>query len=103
MSDTEKVAVPTKSESEVSTMGGRRKLRLAKKKTVRRILRKMGLRMRGGVNALSPAATGGADDEPTEGAGKSELTGGRRRSRRSRRGTRRGRKSRRSLFGLVKY
>ena len=98
MSDMEKVAIPTKSESEVGTMGGRRKLRLAKKKTVRRILRKMGLKMRGGASALSPAASGGADDAPAA-EGKSELMGGRRRSRK----TRRGRKSRRSLFGLVKY
>jgi hypothetical protein len=100
MSDTEKVAVPTKSESEVSTLGGRRKLRLAKKKTVRRILRKMGLKMRGGVSALSPAASGGGDDEAA-GETKSDLMGGRRR--RGSRRTRRGRKSRRSLFGLVKY
>jgi hypothetical protein len=100
MSDMEKVAIPTKEESEVGTMGGRRKLRLAKKKTVRRILRKMGLKMRGGASALSPAASGGADEAATpEGAGK-DVMGGRRRSRR---GTRRGRKSRRSLFGLVKY
>jgi hypothetical protein len=100
MSDMEKVAIPTKEESEVGTMGGRRKLRLAKKKTVRRILRKMGLKMRGGASALSPAASGGADaeGETAEGAGK--LMGGRRKSRRA---TRRGRKSRRSLFGLVKY
>jgi hypothetical protein len=94
----EKVAIPTKEESEVGTMGGRRKLRLAKKKTVRRILRKMGLKMRGGASALSPAASGGGDDAPAA-EGKSELMGGRRRSRK----TRRGRKSRRSLFGLVKY
>ena len=96
MSDMEKVDVPTKSESEVPTMGGRRKLRLTKKKTVRRILRKMGLKMRGGVSALSPATAGGEAPAPVDAA-----TGGRRR--RGSRKTRRGRKSRRSLFGLVKY
>jgi len=80
-------------------VGARRKLRLAKKKTVRRILRKMGLRMRGGMSALSPAASGGGE-EGEVGSGETP-TGGRRH--RSRRGTRRGRKSRRSLFGLIKY
>ena len=90
-----------KKEGDVPTAGGRRKLRLAKKKTVRRILRKMGLRMRGGMSALSPAASGGSDEAATpEGAGK-DVMGGRRH--RSRRGTRRGRKSRRSLFGMIKY
>lgn len=88
-----------KKEGEVAA-GGRRKLRLAKKKTVRRILRKMGLKMRGGMAALSPAATGGAE-EGVPASGEGATSGGRRR--RSRRGTRRGRKSRRSLFGMIKY
>jgi len=77
--------------------GGRRRRSLKKvsAKTIRRTLRRAGVKPKGrmvvtgGVAALSPAATGG-----------SEMAGGRRR--RSR-GTRRGRKSRRSLFGMIKY
>ena len=76
-------------------VGGRRKLRMTKKKTVRRILRKMGLKMRGGMAALSPAVVGG---EAMPYGGSEQSTGGRRR-----RGTRRVRKSRRSLFGMIKY
>ena len=68
--------------------GGRR-LKKVSAKTIRRTLRKAGIKPKGrmvlkGGAALSPAAAGGAVPE-----------GGRRR-----RGTRRGRKSRRSLFGL---
>ena len=87
-----------KKEGDVPTAGGRKKLRLAKKKTVRRILRKMGLRMRGGMSALSPAASGGGEGE----MGSGDTPTGGRRGRGSRK-TRRGRKSRRSLFGMIKY
>ena len=82
--------------------GGRRRRSLKKvsAKTIRRTLRKAGIKpkgrmvLTGGVNvtqALTPAAVGGGEG----------MEGGRRR--RSRRGTRRGRKSRRSLFGMIKY
>jgi hypothetical protein len=82
--------------------GGRRrsgkKMRLVKKKTVRRMLKKMGLRMRGGAAAPDVAATPDVADAMKD-AAKGDAAavppmGGRRRSRKS---TRRGRKS---LFGL---
>jgi len=100
MADTQNVPIETKEERDVPTAGGRKKLRLAKKKTVRRILRKMGLKMRGGMDALTPEpVSGGGAPMGASGAG-SMAYGGRRKSRR---GTRRGRKSRRSLFGMIKY
>ena len=69
--------------------GGRRrshgkKLRLVKKKTVRRMLAKQGLKMRGG----------GAEVAAAEAAPKTGTMGGRRHSKKKTRG------SRRSLFGL---
>jgi hypothetical protein len=73
--------------------GGRRrsakKLRLVKKRTVRRMLKKMGMKMRGG-----DGATGTTDDADAPG---DASMGGRRR----RRTGRKGKKSRRSkVFGL---
>ena len=77
--------------------GGRRRRSLKKvsAKTIRRTLRKAGIKPKGrmvltGGVALSPASFDGGSETP--------LKGGRRR-----RGTRRGRKSRRSLFGMIKY
>jgi hypothetical protein len=90
---TEKVKIPVGGEKKDMPMGGRRKLRMTKKKTVRRILRKMGLKMRGGMAALSPAVVGG-DAMPY--GGSAHPMGGKKK-------TRRVRKSRRSLFGLIKY
>lgn len=75
-------------------MGGRKKLRMTKKKTVRRILRKMGLKMRGGMGALSPQPLVGGGYMPY--GGSAHATGGKKK-------TRRGKKSRRSLFGMIKY
>jgi hypothetical protein len=75
--------------------GGRRgkrsakKLRLVKKRTVRRMLKGMGLKMRGGEGA-----TGSTDDAEAPGSG---MDGGRRR----RRKTAGRRKSRRGLFGKL--
>lgn len=77
-----------------AAFGGRRKskkLRLVKKKTVRRMLKKMGLKMRGGAEgavAMEPEAA------KTVIEGAKAPTGGRRRS--HKRGPKRGR----SLFGL---
>ena len=74
-------------------VGGRRrsakKLRVVKKKTVRRMLKKMGLKMRGG------AGDGAEGAEGAEGAAGDGAEGGRRRRRT-------GKKSRRSrkVFGL---
>jgi hypothetical protein len=81
-----------------ATVGGRRlktgkKLRLVKKKTVRKMLAKKGLRMRGG------AAAGGVpnDQVVTEGGELKDAVGGRRR----RRTGRKGKKSRsRKFFGV---
>ena len=71
-------------------VGGRRhskKLRLVKKKTVKRMLKKMGLKMRGGA----PEDPASVSEEP-------ETTDG---GRRRRRGSKKSRKTRRkSLFGL---
>ena len=80
--------------------GGRR-LKKVSAKTIRRTLRKAGIRPKGrmvlkGGAALSPAVVGG---EPMSYNGSAHGSmGGRRR-----RGTRRVRKSRRSLFGMIKY
>jgi hypothetical protein len=79
----------------VGKKGGRRgkrsakKLRLVKKRTVRRMLKGMGLKMRGGEGA-----TGTTDDAEAPGE---DMSGGRRR-----RTGRKGKKSRRSrkVFGL---
>jgi hypothetical protein len=73
-------------------VGGRRrsakKLRVVKKKTVRRMLKKMGLKMRGG------AGDGGEGGEGGEGATGEGAEGGRRRRRRT------GKKSKKGkLFG----
>jgi hypothetical protein len=71
--------------------GGRRrshkKLRLVKKKTVRKMLAKAGLKMRGGAEPPAPAAEPAAD-----------VAGGRRRHRKSHRKSHR--RSRRSMFGF---
>ena len=83
-------------ETMTNTTGGRRHRSLKKvsAKTIRRTLRKAGIKPKGrmvltGGVALSPASFDG---------GATPLKGGRRR-----RGTRRGKKSRRSLFGMIKY
>jgi len=79
--------------SPASAKGGRRgkrsakKLRLVKKRTVRRMLKGMGLKMRGG-----DGATGTTDDAVAPG----DATGGRRRRRTGRKSHRRSRK----VFGL---
>lgn len=78
--------------------GGRRhhkKLRLVKKKTVRRMLKKMGLKMRGGADApdiaATPAVADAMKDAAKGDAAPATPAGGRRKH------TRRHRKS---LFGL---
>jgi hypothetical protein len=77
-------------------LGGRRrshkKLRVVKKKTVRRMLKKMGLKMRGGV-AGEVTADKVVDDKAATGA--VVPTGGRRRHTKKTH-----RRHRRSLFGL---
>lgn len=86
---------PTDVQTTDNMDGGRRRRSLKKvsAKTIRRTLRKAGIKPKGrmvltGGTALSPATVGAGSTAP--------VAGGRRRSRR-------GRKSRRSLFGLVKY
>ena len=84
-------------------LGGRRrshkKLRVVKKKTVRKMLKKMGLKLRGGAqHAASPLELKGDDvvtDSEAKGAVVAPAMGGRRRRRT-------GKKSRRSrkVFGL---
>ena len=76
-----------------SNISGGRRLKKVSAKTIRRTLRKAGIKPKGrmvlkGGAALSPAAVGGGGSAHTS-------TGGRKS-----RKTRRGRKSRRSLFGL---
>lgn len=79
-----------------AAFGGRRKskkLRLVKKKTVRRMLKKMGLKMRGGAEgavAMEPKAA----EAVTKAADSVAPTGGRRHRRSHKRS------SKRSLFGL---
>lgn len=76
-------------------VGGRRhgskKLRLVKKKTVRRMLKKMGLKMRGGVETTTPEG----ETQKTEETGK--VMGGRRRKHTKKTHRRR---STRRLFGI---
>jgi type IV secretory pathway TrbL component len=81
-------------------VGGRRrshkKLRLVKKRTVKRMLKKMGLKLRGGAGAapeVTPAAL--ASDGAATGV-VAAPAGGRRRSRKHRKSHRRSRK----VFGL---
>ena len=75
--------------------GGRRRRSLKKvsAKTIRRTLRKAGIKPKGRM-----VLTGGVALAPAPVGGEAAPVGGRRR-----RGTRRGRKSRRSLFGMIKY
>ena len=80
-------------------LGGRRrshkKVRLVKKKTVRRMLKKMGLKMRGGAaGELTPDKL--ATDKEAVGAVVKPAEGGRRRRRTGRKSARRSRK----VFGL---
>jgi hypothetical protein len=80
-------------------LGGRRrshkKLRLVKKKTVRKMLKKMGLKLRGGAaGELKPGSL--ATDTEAVGAVVKPAEGGRRRSRKGRKSARRSRK----VFGL---
>jgi hypothetical protein len=80
-------------------LGGRRrshkKLRLVKKKTVRRMLKKMGLKLRGGAaGELKPGSL--ASDPAATGAVVKPAEGGRRRRRTGRKSHRRSRK----LFGM---
>jgi hypothetical protein len=86
-----------------AAVGGRRrktgkKLRLVKKTTVRKLLAKKGLKMRGGAEAGVPAGTDVLEtgklapaDAPAEGGRRRRRTG--RKSRKSRRGSRK-------LFGM---
>jgi len=76
--------------------GGRRHRSLKKvsAKTIRRTLRKAGIKPKGRMVLTGGVALGSATVGCSAHMG---ATGGRRR------GTRRGRKSRRSLFGLIKY
>lgn len=91
-----------------ASVGGRRrrvksakKLRVVKKKTVRKMLAKKGLRMRGGeagaagVPETSGVAPDGSLAEPTE-----PTMGGRRRSSRKGRKARKGTRRSRKLFGM---
>lgn len=79
-------------------VGGRRrshkKLRLVKKRTVKRMLKKMGLKLRGGAGA-APEVTPAALASTGEGV-VAAPAGGRRRSRKGRKSARRSRK----VFGL---
>lgn len=80
-------------------LGGRRrshkKLRVVKKKTVRKMLKKMGLKMRGGAaGELTPDKL--ATDKESVGAVVKPAEGGRRRRRTGRKSHRRSRK----VFGL---
>jgi hypothetical protein len=74
-------------------LGGRRrsakKLRLVKKKTVRRMLAKQGLKMRGGGADPSPAAAAEASSGPAPMGG-----------RRHRKSHRKSHRRRKSLFGM---
>jgi len=76
--------------------GGRRrrtmkKLRLVKKKTVRRMLARQGLKMRGGMNDPAPASAAQASSGPASTASTGP-SGGRRHRKSHRRG--------KSLFGM---
>jgi hypothetical protein len=93
-------AVPAEGFTALSpaAVGGRRrsakKLKLVKKKTVRRMLKKMGMKMRGGAATAGPGAV--AMEAPVADAVKDAAAGGRRRShRKSHRKSRRG-----GLFGM---
>lgn len=92
-----------------ASVGGRRrrvksakKLRVVKKKTVRKMLAKKGLRMRGGeagaagVPETSGVAPDGSLAAPADGEA---VAGGRRRSRKGRKG-RKGTRRSRKLFGM---
>jgi hypothetical protein len=80
-----------------AAVGGRRgrsskKLKLVKKKTVRRMLKKLGMKMRGGADAtLAPAAAADAVAKVADGA---TATGGRRHRKSARKSKGRG------LFGM---
>lgn len=101
MSSVEPYTLNSTAGNSAPVSGGRRrskKLRLVKKKTVKRMLKKMGLKLRGGnANPMAAGAVGAEvvpdDDSPVDPETPSK--GGRRR--RVSRKTRRGRKS---LFGL---
>jgi hypothetical protein len=82
-------------ETMTNTTGGRRHRSLKKvsAKTIRRTLRKAGIKPKGRM-----VLTGGVALSPSPLSGGAMPYGGRRR-----RGTRRGKKSRRSLFGMIKY
>jgi hypothetical protein len=90
-------AVPAEGFTALSpaAVGGRRrsakKLKLVKKKTVRRMLKKMGMKMRGGAATAGPGAV--AMEAPVADAVKEAAAGGRRRK--SHRKSRRG-----GLFGM---
>jgi hypothetical protein len=102
--DTPEAFVVNSTAGNSAPFGGRRrsgkKMRLVKKKTVRRMLKKMGLRMRGGAAAPDVAATPGVADAMKDAANGDAAPvppmGGRRHSRKH---TRRGR-SKRGIFGL---
>jgi hypothetical protein len=86
-----------------AAVGGRRlktgkKLRLVKKKTVRKMLAKKGLRMRGGADAAAPVPDDKVvkEDGGLADAKEAVLGGRRRRSRKGRKSSRRSRK----VFGL---
>jgi len=78
-----------------ASTGGRRrsnkKLRLVKKRTVRKMLKKMGLKMRGG-----DGATGATDEAEAPGTGVAGTEGGRRR----RKSGRKSRRHSRKYFGV---
>lgn len=85
-----------------AAVGGRRKLKLVTKKKARKVLKKLGLKMRGGESgpadavvglpkeAIDAAKVGGADDIPEVAV---PAAGRRRKTRKGRRA------SRRSIFG----
>jgi len=83
-----------------ASIGGRRrrsmkKLRLVKKKTVRRMLARQGLRMRGGgMGAPAPALASQASSGPAP-TGSSDVSGGRRRK-----SHRKSHRRSKSLFGM---
>jgi len=81
-----------------ASVGGRRrshkKLRLVKKRTVKRMLKKMGLKMRGGATG-EVTADKVVDDKTAAGAVVKPTEGGRRRRRTGRKG-----KKSRKVFGL---
>ena len=82
-----------------ATLGGRRRksLKLVTKKKARRVLKKLGMKLRGGEDSTTPVAVPEADLKAANETTKTE-EGGRRKRRHTKKTHRRGK--RRSLFGM---